>query len=358
MRRRQVHQILVGAGAGDAITSMARQVRDALAPQHESSIYAHFIAPELAGEIRPLHSLGAARHDDIIVYHVSYGAPEVTSTLLHRPERLVLAYHNITPPIFFVEHEPQFAAGLQWGRYELSLLRDRTVLAIADSSFNAAELVHEGFGHVEVVPAGLTPSRLRHTAPDPALARRLREQFPGGYVLSVSQVLPHKRFEKIIGAMHLVQWVHELGLGLVVVGAHRMPNYLAALQSYGRSLRVDRMWFADAVSDAQLATFFRMASMHVTASAHEGLALPPLEAMSFGVPALAIAAGAIEETLADAGLLLPSDAGSVMLGEAIAELHHNEALRLELIRRGEARVAAIESTDPVTRFVELLEGLD
>ena len=79
--------------------------------------------------------------------------------------------------------------------------------------------------------------------------------------------------------------------------------------------------------------------------------------MSFGVPVIAVAAGALEETLAGGGMLLPADTGPVVLGEAIAELQQNDARRLALIRRGEARVAELETADAVGRFVELLEGV-
>lgn len=355
MRARRIHQVLVGAGPGDAITSMATRVRERLADRHESEIFAHFVATEVAADVRPLRDLGPGRRDDVIIYHASYGAPEVTRALLDRPERLVVAYHNITPSVFFLAHEPQFAAGLQWGRHELSLLRDRTVLAIADSAFNAGELEHEGYRDVHVVPAGLHPARLRSVAPDPSLAGRLHAEHPHGYVLSVSQVLPHKRFEDLVAAMHLVQWVHDVPLGLVVVGAHRMPGYLRALERFGRSLRVQRVWFAGGVAESSLATLFRMAAMHVTTSVHEGLALPPLEAMSFGVPVIARDAGALGETLAGAGLLLPSSAGPALLSEAIVAVHRDQRLRNDLVARGLVRCDEVEARDTVGQFVALLE---
>lgn len=355
MTNRCIHQVLVGAAGGDAITAMARTIRGALSERATSNIYAHFIAPDAMGDVLPLDRLGPGRRNDIIVYHASYGAPEVTGALLKRPERVVLIYHNITPSSFFLDYQPEFAVGLEWGRYELSLLRDRVVLSIADSSFNASALTAEGFDDVHVMPAGLRPSRLRSVAPDARLAREIAERFPAGFVLGVSQLLPHKRFEAMVGAMHLVQWVHRMDLGLVVVGTPRLPGYLEALHRQVRSLRVGRAWFTGSVNDSALATFFRMARMFVSTSAHEGLALPPLEAMSFGTPVVARAAGAIAETVGTGGLILPASSGPMLLSEAIAEVHRNDALRLELVGRGIDRVAAVEAQDSSGRFLELLD---
>ena len=103
-----------------------------------------------------------------------------------------------------------------------------------------------------------------------------------------------------------------------------------------------------------MATLYRAAAVYATASAHEGLALPPLEAMSFGVPVVAIGTGAIPETLGGAGLVLPADAGPVLLAEALVEVLSNGELRDGLVARGRERVAQIESARPVDACVALL----
>ena len=354
MTRRAVHQVLVGAGRGDAITSMAVTVRDALRRSGPSEIYAHHLPHDIRDEVLPLTGLGRPKRGDLIVYHASMGEPEVTRWLLSRPERLVVAYHNITPAQHFLEYEPQFASNLFWGRHELTLIRDRVVLAVADSTYNAHDLEAAGYTDVHVVPVGLKPSRLTNVAPAGALAERIRRSFPHGYVLTVSQMLPHKRFETIVQAMHLVQWVHGVPLGLAIVGQPRMEKYQQALQRQAQQLKLDRIWFFGGASEAELATFYRMASMYVVTSAHEGLALPPLEAMSFGIPVIARAAGALEDTIGGAGIVLPPTSGPALLSEAITEVANNSELRLGLQHLGTQRVASIEIQDPAAKFMALL----
>ena len=122
MIERRISQVLVGASAGDAITSMALNLRAATDAFGTSAIHAQYIDGNISHEVFPLATLAPGRRDDVIVYHVSYGAPEVTKFLLGRPERLVIVYHTITPSEYFVRHDPQFAMGLHWGRHELGLM--------------------------------------------------------------------------------------------------------------------------------------------------------------------------------------------------------------------------------------------
>ena len=53
------------------------------------------------------------------------------------------------------------------------------------------------------------------------------------------------------------------------------------------------MAFTGLVNDHELAGYYRGATMLVFASLYEGFGLPPLEAMSYGVPVLASRAASI-----------------------------------------------------------------
>ena len=62
----------------------------------------------------------------------------------------------------------------------------------------------------------------------------------------------------------------------------------------------------------RLPDHYRLASVYVTTSQHEGFCVPLVEAMASGVPVVAAASTAIPETLGDAGLLAPVDAHGVV----------------------------------------------
>ena len=138
------------------------------------------------------------------MYHASIGEPTVASFLLARPEPIVLVYHNITPAKYFVGIDETFAELLVLGRHELDAIRHRVVLAIADSQFNAAELEAIGYEDVRVIPPVVDPFRLLRTVPDAADAQAPRARRSSGPILLfVGQLLPHKRPDLLVKAMHI-----------------------------------------------------------------------------------------------------------------------------------------------------------
>src|SRR5439155_24235021 len=90
---------------------------------------------------------------------------------------------------------------------------------------------------------------------------------------------------------------------LFVVGRPDTRAYVEALQRFAGRLGVEGVHFAGRVSDPELAAYYADVDVFVSMSEHEGFGLPWVEAMAFGVPVVAYAAGALPETIGDAGIL-------------------------------------------------------
>jgi glycosyltransferase involved in cell wall biosynthesis len=78
-------------------------------------------------------------------------------------------------------------------------------------------------------------------------------------------------------------------------------------------------------------------------SEHEGVGIPLLEAMAHEVPVVARSWAAIPETMAGAGLLLPADAGPLLVAEALDCVISGEETRKVLIDRGRERADALDA---------------
>ena len=359
MAARSVHQVLIGASTRDAITNMAISLQSALRTKVENaSIYAYLGGDyTITDEVVHMDSMPVGTPDDIVIYHSSFGQPGLTPKLLERPEKLVLVYHNITPWEYYEHVDAEFAAGLKWGREELSLIRDKVVASFADSQFNADDLAAYGYGDTVVIPAGLRPRRINDKATDVRLLGELKGHFPDGYILFVSQVLPHKRVELALEVVHLLRAVHGLNIGLVIAGPARRPVYFNDVKRMRAKLPEAHVLFAGEVTDEQLATLYRCCSVYISTSDHEGLAVPPLEAMASGAPVVARGCGAVPDTVGGAGIVVPADAGVCDLTEAVAEVLRNRALAAHLRTKGHARVKEIESQDPTAEFMKAMEPL-
>ena len=354
----QIHQVLVTASPGDAITNSALELRDLLRRIGPSEVFARYIHPDVAHEVERLDDYDRIRSStnsakDLLLFHASIGEPTVFSFISERPERLILVYHNISPAEPFREYEPAFAGLLEAGRRELAALRDRTVMALADSQYNADELVALGYRDVRVARLIIDVDRLRAIEPDEEVAGHLAG-IEGPVLLFVGQLLPHKRPDLLLKAFHVLVTYHLPTAHLLLVGMNRLPGYAQALEMFRDELNLGAASFRGSISLEAWAAHFRRADAFVTASEHEGFLVPLVEAFAFEKPTLARAHAAIPETMGGAGLLLPPEEDPVLMAEAMAELLTNDPLRRDLVERGRAR---LDEFDPDRARAAMLEHL-
>jgi glycosyltransferase involved in cell wall biosynthesis len=337
-----IHQVLTAAVPGDAVTNTALELRRLLRRVGPSEIYARHIAVEMQGDICNLRDHPSRHTGNVLIHHASIGEPYVHAFLASRSEPLVLVYHNVTPSSYFERWDPLFAELLDLGRRELYEIRDRVAVAIAASQFNARELEAIGYRDVKVVPPVIDPWRLRSIEPAPGTLNHLDNVIARPFVLSVGQILPHKRPEFLVDAMHYAGAYLGSPAMLMMVGHRRLPAFADALSAKVRELNLPTVHLVGPVPPAELAAMYTRASAMVVASDHEGFCVPPIEAMTFDVPVIARGCAAVPETIADAGLLLPPEAGPALFGEAIDELLGRPDLRAALVARGRARVAELD----------------
>jgi len=337
-----VHQVIVAAAPGDAITNQALEIRRFLRMSGtRAKVFARYIDPALAGVVQPLTDYPAVAGTDqaVLLFHASIGEPEVTRFLQERPERLVLLYHNVSPAAPFARYDPGFADRLVSGRQELAGLAGRVSLALAVSSFNAADLENLGYTGVGVAPLIVDTDRLMMTTPH-AETVAWQSQVPGPVLLFVGQLLPHKQPHVLLQAYHALVTYLLPEAHLFLVGSPRLPRYKECLQMFIEEMNLTRCGIIRSpVSEGELAAYYRRADAVVTLSEHEGFCAPLLEAMAFRKPILARAAAAVPETLGDAGLMIGPEDGALVAAEAMYEILTNGRLRRELVERGSRRLA-------------------
>ena len=347
----EIHQVVVSASPGDAVTNVALAFQTLLRRVCPSRVFARYIHTQLADQVLPLFIYEDRLHaDDLLIYHMSIGEPEVVQFLLGRPQRLVLVYHNITPARYFAQLDPAFAGLLASGRSELALLRERTELALADSAYNARDLEALGYADVRVSPLPVDINALSDVHPDPVLSAEL-EALKGPVVLFVGQLVPHKRPDLLVEAYHILTRYLIPEAHLVLSGSGRFERYRAALTTLITQLELDRVRIPGWVRSDELAAYYNRADVFATMSEHEGFCVPLVEAMSFDLPIVARDYAAIPETLGEAGLILPPDDDPALVAEALALLISDDTLRATLVGRGRRRLAAFDPHDAEASFL-------
>ena len=183
---------------------------------------------------------------------------------------------------------------------------------------------------VHVVPNGVPP------VAGGVAARGLAMAGGGPYVLALGTIEPRKDLPSLVQAFDAVA-ACEPELRLVIAGPDGWGTAELARAIDGaahRSRIVRRGW----VAPGERADLLAGATVFAYPSRYEGFGIPPLEAMTAGVPVVTTRAGALPETVGDAALLV--DAGDVdALGSAIAAVLHDTTRRAGLVARGRVRAA-------------------
>lgn len=343
------HQVLVGASPGDAITNIALAVDDLVQRTMPTTIWAHHLERGSDPRIRHMPQITSPDAADVVLYHHSIGEPEVVDWLVGQPARVLAMYHNVTPARFFEDLDPTFAQLLRLGRDELGMIAERADLVIVASQYSADEVRQAcSDATVRVVPYPLEFDALTHVDAHEPTLRHFREVVQSPLVIAVGQLLPHKRPDVLIGAMHALALDFGIPAELAIVGPERNPRYARAVHRYVEDLGLANVWVTGRRTVEELAAFYRSASLLVSASEHEGFCVPVVEAYHFDLPVIARSVAALPETVGSGGLLLPPDAGPSLYAEALAAVLTDDDLAARLraggrLRREELSTSRVET---------------
>jgi L-malate glycosyltransferase len=326
----RVHQWVPAAHTGDAIGDSARQIRTIVrAMGHESEIFALTIDDELRHDVRPF-SDPASKTADVTIFHYALASP-MSADFAALPHGRVLQYHNVTPAHFFAAYAPSLFRLATIAREELADLAAATDLALGDSAYNRRELDDLGFSRTGVMPIAVNTERLTTAAPQPVLDEILADGLVN--FLFVGRIAPNKKIEDHIRLAEQYKRYVDAYYRFIFVGRYDVvPQYYAAIRSLLSEYKMleDRFIFTGPVPDAELAAYYRAASVYVSLSEHEGFCVPLVEAMAMDVPVLAYSAAAVPDTLGGAGVqFAPKDLEYA--AELMGMLAFDDSPRAEII---------------------------
>lgn len=348
-----VNQWVPAAHRGDAIGDSARRVRQMLRDAgHDSDIFALTIDDALRGDVRPF-SDAASRTGEITIFHFALPSAMTAAFASLRGVR-ILQYHNITPAPFFAPYDPQLFRLAALGRQELGSLAGQVDLALGDSEFNRQELQELGFARTGVFPIAVDTARLTDAPRQPALEKILGDGLIN--ILFVGRIVPNKRIEDHIRLAELYKRYIDSYYRFIFVGRYDgIPRYYNAIRAMILQYRMlpDRFLFPGAVTDEELAAYYRWADVYVSLSEHEGFCVPLVEAMAADVPVLAYAAGAVPETLGGSGIVFaPKDLE--FAAEMVGSLVYDRGVRTEIIHGQRRRLADFALSRVETRLRDVL----
>jgi glycosyltransferase involved in cell wall biosynthesis len=318
-------------GVGRYLSGLLREwSRNGAASSHTFILYANapLSTPMSAAELRVIPgSPGtvweqislppAIRHDGLDVFFApGYSAP----LLLKIPT--VLTVHDIS----FVAHP-------EWFRWKEGLRRRtltrwssrRANLVLTDSDVSRREIVSY-FGLAPELVKCIYPGVI----PLPSHAAGSREPV----VLFVGSVLNRRHLPDLIRAFRPVARAHA-SARLEIVGDNRTfphEDLPAIAATEGIATQVSIRPY---VSDAELAELYARARAFAFLSEYEGFGLPPLEALSSGVPSVMLDTDIAREVCGDAAIYVPNG-DRAAITEALTRLLFDDQARRRVLQAGPA----------------------
>ena len=271
--------------------------------------------------------------------------------------RLLLNFCNTAP--LFKRHQWTFLHDAQtfaipqnftlalrcWYRLMFWMVARWGLGVLTNSSFSASELARfMGVDRSRLTVAHLGADHMARVTPDltPRLKTLMDLLADRPFVLAVSSDNPNKNFLSVIKALELM-------------GPHAPACVIVGQKNdrvFSRStLSTEKIHHLGYVTDAELVTLYRRATVMAYPSFYEGFGLPPLEAMWHGCPVVVSRTSALPEISADAALYCdPNDPAS--LASALNSLVHDPVLRLQMSRRGQDRARTFVWRQTATVILE------
>jgi L-malate glycosyltransferase len=298
----RVDQVLATLSYGDAIGHEVLGIQRVLHAQgYESDIFVESAHPRLAHVTRDYRALTqCCGPEDLLIHHFSIGS-KASRVAYALPARMMLVYHNITPPEYFVDVNQELVESCFLGRRELTAYAGRCELAVGDSEYNRQELEGLGFAPTAVLPVVPDFSHLEGTT-DAFVAREFDDDWTN--ILFVGRVIPNKRFDDLIRIFHAYRTQYNRRARLLLVGSSTaFERYRTQLHHLIATLGTPDVYMPGHVTNEELAAFYGVADLFLSASEHEGFCVPLIEAFYMRIPVLAYAATAVPWTMHGGGVL-------------------------------------------------------
>jgi glycosyltransferase involved in cell wall biosynthesis len=292
---------------------------------------------------------------DVVVFEFGqyYSLLELLPIL---PGKIVIDYHGITPPELWCAHNSEV---LLRGREKREYLwfADQVLVHSQymrdelrrDCRLPLERLTQVGF------PVEIPPPDVRAPA-----WRKPRELANVRFLLFVGRLAPNKNVPFLVDVLHHLRDL-EPALHLAVAGdisdLYQTQEQLCRDRAAALGL-ADRLHVLGPLHGQALLDWYRGADVFVTASLWESFCLPVIEALALGLPVVASAAGALPETIGDAGMIASPHDAPAFARQVRAMLESQDDLRQQRRESGLRRAAEFSRPKWREQFCTVLDHVD
>lgn len=263
--------------------------------------------------------------DNLLIYHHSVYWQEGEGILDCCKCKVVIRYHNITPPEFFKPYNENHFLQCSLGREQTQRLERKFPDAywLLDSNYNGEDVLQV----LECRRAVCAPfhkiESWSRAKPDEQILKKLiySEEIN---LLFVSRIAPNKGHLFLLNmlALYCAHFGRKIKLHIIGKFDDGLPGYNDEIRRYIRDYRLEQnLNIVGEVTDSTLVTYYLGCDFFVCASDHEGFGVPLIESQYFKLPVIAKNTSGVGETLGDQQVLLENSPRE--FAAAISVLYNN-----------------------------------
>ncbi|MBT4917107.1 glycosyltransferase family 4 protein [Candidatus Peregrinibacteria bacterium] len=248
--------------------------------------------------------------------------------------KTVVTIHDLTPVLF-----PEFHTFRGKTIHKLFL---RKILKAADLILTPSKTtkrdirkIYSPDTAIEVTTLGIDKPNMKAHRPKTKPPHHITLGAPHQpYILSLGTLEPRKNLEMLIDVFLELKMDHQIPHKLVLAGAKGWKNKRLLAKTAHPDIVV-----TGHITEGEKASYYRHADMFVYPSIYEGFGLPPLEAMSYGIPVVCSTGGSLKEIFGNHSLSFkPTDAAALKKNilSLTSSKSPSQKLRKKLVEEGKA----------------------
>lgn len=328
-----VSSLNFGDAVGNEVIAYKKMFEEA---GYTTQIFAETIHKKIAaGVAYPIRFMPELNENDIIIYHFSSQCG-LFEQVKKTKAKVVLRYHNITPPSFFKGYDENAEKATTVGLKQVAELKDYVDYCLPVSEFNKQDLLAMGYQcEMKVVPI-----LIRFADYEQEPSKEIIEKYSDGRknILFVGRMAPNKKVEDVISCFYEYKKQYDAEARLFLVGSYNEEDrYYKMLKKHIAKLGVEDVIFPGHIPFADILAYYKIADVFLCMSEHEGFCVPLVEAMYFGVPIVAYKSCAVPDTLGEE-LETIDNKEPRNVAQIVSELVNDEKLRKQIISKQRKRL--------------------
>lgn len=336
-RAPRIIQLVSSLNFGDAVGNDALAIKHMLeGAGYATAIFTFAVHPKIKEEnVYNIDLLPELTEDDIIIYH--YASEDGFQKLIEETAaKVVLRYHNVTPPEFFHGYDEKAETITRKGLAQIKSMRDAIDYGMVDSEQNKKDLEQMGYECPISVVSILIPFKDYEQQPDLDVVNGYSDGNTN--IVFVGRIVPNKKFEDVIACFAAYKKKYDPAARLFLVGNYQETDaYYQHLQEYIKECGVENVIFPGHIAFRTILAYYKIADLFLCMSEHEGFCVPLVEAMFFETPIVAYASTAIPGTLGGSGVLVETKEPETV-AETMNHMMQDAEYRSEILKKQDARL--------------------